>query len=81
MRMWNKTLILCAFPILLACPVGPDAVKTTDEEGPSEPILTAPQEGGGQMKSPTGSPQNMGGNDMNNAGSGMGANQQTHPHS
>ena len=59
-----KTFILCTFPLLMACPVGPDAVKTVDEEGPSEPILTAPQ-GGNQMQSPDGVPQNMGG-DMNN---------------
>ena len=44
--MWNRAWALCVFPLLLGCPVGPDAVKTVDEEGPTEPILTAPEEGG-----------------------------------
>ena len=76
MSIWNKTFILCTFPLLIACPVGPDAVKTVDEEGPSDPILTAPQ--GGQMQSPDGVPPNMGGGmngDMNGDQSlGMGEN-------
>ena len=69
MHISKTVFICCFFPLLGACPVGPDAVKTVDEEGPSEPILTAPSEGG-QMNSPNGTPSNMGGNNMGNQGMG-----------
>ena len=84
MRISNKAFVFCFFPMLVACPVGPDAVKTVDEEGPSEPILTAPSEGG-QINSPNGTSSNMGGNNMGAqgemgsqgmGGSGMGQNGQ-----
>ncbi len=63
MHISNRVFVFCFVPMLIACPVGPDAVKTVDEEGPSEPILTAPSEGG-QITSPNGTPSNMGGNNM-----------------
>ena len=37
--MWNRTWVLCVFPLLVACPVGPDAVKTVDEEVPSTLVI------------------------------------------